>query len=960
MRTKLSAFNSFLTTSCFDIACIQETWLLPAIGDAEVVGLSGFSIFRADRLKADDPLTAKGGGVAICCRTEFAPTVVKTLCCAYLELVAIQCRLGRTDTIIISVYFPPTQTLLACHEFDAALTDLLIHHSSQNIIMCGDFNMPGMDWILDDDSGHLVPSFPTNPNLSSQALVSSLSNNNLIQMSQVRNNNGVILDLVLTDNPDSLEVRAASLAEMFVSSVVHHTPTVLTLSAESETRNQNDLVTQRNINFPRIYTCLRDLLRPIEPSSIVNRDDVDFVLGEITDVIESHTSMSTSNTYSGHIWLRHDRIYEKMKQNCKQLFATFSRSRGELDRVRYFSALRELREHFNNKKEQHYTRIVQEHNNYRELFLLAKTKTAPRELMPDVMYDNDICLTVAERNRRVAAHLAHNLGIERARFEYQLSHPPIDGARLLSTNEEFSTHDTDPLADYYINEVQLKKIIREIDPKKDPGPMSIPLSFFLNAEFLFPYLVNMINSMIRLAYFPPSLKTSFLVPIPKKGKRNQLKNYRGIALQSVLSKIIDKHLTNCLSLETSSQMDPYQHGFLPSRSTLSNLTEFVQHAQCSFAKRVGMDCIYFDFSKAFDSISHPILKQKLIRLGVHEKRATAILSFVSGRRYIVRINNSATPFIVYPDKGVPQGSHIGPLLYLLYCLDLQSVLSDVHYLMYADDTKIFMPISNPISSHLLQKAIDALAAWAEQNQLKLNADKTFHVHFSKSPPAHVHTYTLNHDPIQRTESHKDLGVIVDSRLKFHLHVSHICARGMQALGVIWRTTRDLRCPGLAKIMFSTYILPVLEYCSQVWDQSFVLDSERIENILRRASRMALASSKLPHQPGYLRYEERLKILGLTTLNQRRCISRCLHAVGVLNGRTYSPSISYLIQNCSRVNAPRTRRPNLFHNIANFAPRDSIAARALVSMNWASERFDISASPIGLKNNLKKAALDSLL
>lgn len=954
MRTKIREFNAFLVNCPFNLVIFEETWLHPSIPDAELSGQTGFSAFRVDRLLPTDTLSSKGGGVAIFCKSYLNPSLVQISKPLNLELVAVEFSCRDTDIICIACYFPPnpSKTYEASKEFRSIIGEIVNNHKEKIILVFGDFNLPDIKWHRDSDCpAFLSPVHSIHTSVPSQHFLETINENNLYQISDQLRPDDTTLDLILTNSPSGTYVEAASMPESFPSSQRHHIPTIMGLPVRSASAASSASKQTTSVNYNGAETYLRYVLKLIDPSKIESGNDVDFLIDNINTAIEANSRVKLDKIKTGHPWIRNDAAYVELKRKYRIAYRSYRKSRTENDKKEQLSLLNQMRARFSTLRDDHFARIIENHSNYKDLFTFAKNKTAPHETLPAIMHDNGVRLTAACRNRRMATHLAANMGIAEDSFAAGMAYPPTD----VDTNEEdlLSPNNVSPIEEYLISETELKSILNQIDPKKDCGPMGITQTFLINAVYLHAHLTRAINVMIRLGHFPRQLKTSYLIPIPKKGRPNEISNYRGIAIQSVLMKVIDKHLTARLAHDTRHLMDPCQHGFQPSRSTLSNLTEFVHKVQSSLAKKIPVDCIFFDFSRAFDTISHSILRDKLSSLGLHRHKIRTILRFIQNRVYIVKIDNQETEFLIYPNRGVPQGSHIGPLIYLLYCIDFQTLLQSVGYLVYADDTKIFLPITNPSSARTLQCAIDALSNWSAANELTLNPSKTFHMHFSTLTNPQIHSYTLHNTTIALTQSHKDLGVWLDPKLKFHVHVSHIVAKGTQALGAIWRTCNDLRSPGLARIMFLTYVQPILEYCAQIWDRKYIVDSQKIEALLHSASRIALSSPKFPHQRGYVPFEDRIKTLRLTTLSHRRFISRCLRAVKVWQGSSYSPTILQLINNCTynRSSGPTTRRPNRFNNIRAFAPLDSIGGEALLCLNWLSNVVDLDTSPASIKQSL---------
>lgn len=289
---------------------------------------------------------------------------------------------------------------------------------------------------------------------------------------------------------------------------------------------------------------------------------------------------------------------------------------------------------------------------------------------------------------------------------------------------------------------EVRDAIDKLNEKRGDGPMQIPTNFVkFHADTLTPIIQNMFNGVLQTGIVPPSWKLSYYHAIPKKGSRTDAKNYRGIAIQSVIPKLFDALLTSKLFEHTKNIIPTSQHGFMPGRSTTTNLLETSNYIYQQFAAGNEVDVIYFDFSKAFDCVNHELLARKLASMSIPFLLFKSILSFISGREYQMKFQDEFYGDPFHTTAGVPQGSHIGPLLFNIFCSDLSELTlgSSVKNVTYADDAKFMRGVNNNADRLELQDRIDALVSWSERNMLQLNAKKTRHVHFSKRRIVQYHS-----------------------------------------------------------------------------------------------------------------------------------------------------------------------------------------------------------------------------
>ena len=190
-----------------------------------------------------------------------------------------------------------------------------------------------------------------------------------------------------------------------------------------------------------------------------------------------------------------------------------------------------------------------------------------------------------------------------------------------------------------------------------------------------------------------TLKTSWMVPIFKKGDRSCASNYRGITSLCAVSKAFELLLYGPMLSATSNYIMDNQHGFVPKRSTLTNLTEFVSFCKRNLDSGGQVDAIYTDLKAAFDLISHDILIAKLQKLGFSEQIVKWLHSYLTERSYKIKVNDHTSREYL-GTSGVHQGSNLGPLLFILYINDVGQLLAEHRFLLFADDVKLFAPIND--------------------------------------------------------------------------------------------------------------------------------------------------------------------------------------------------------------------------------------------------------------------------
>lgn len=439
----------------------------------------------------------------------------------------------------------------------------------------------------------------------------------------------------------------------------------------------------------------------------------------------------------------------------------------------------------------------------------------------------------------------------------------------------------------FFEEHEVRRAMETLHERKDQGPGGgHPRIFKESAYELAPVFTEIFNSFVYSGFIPSEWKNIQMVPIPKSGDKTKIVNYRGIAIQRILPKLFDKILAKKLSKILDVIMPEYQHGFRMHRSTSTNLLESTVFIRSQLEKCSQVDGIFLDFSKAFDVVDYRILTEKMAKIGMPYQMARIVMNFITGRTYIMKINGRPYMDMHFkPSSSVGQGSHLGPLLFLIYSADIsEDIPPSVKILQYADDTKLLCPIHSDEDRIQLQVAIDAICEWSERNKIRLNSAKTHVVHFAKRIDNKMNTiYFIGADRIVATNGVRDLGIFVDKNLLFVEHMNGVLRRVNTMLALAKRFAREANNNIIVWHVFVGYIRPVLEYGSIVWSRPDGSMTRKIESIQRKVTRMALGTSQRPYQSNYLPYDARLKCLQTLTLENRRNYLAAKFVVGALKG-----------------------------------------------------------------------------
>ena len=392
-----------------------------------------------------------------------------------------------------------------------------------------------------------------------------------------------------------------------------------------------------------------------------------------------------------------------------------------------------------------------------------------------------------------------------------------------------------------ISSSDVSEVLQTINITKAPGADDLsPFLIKLSYSVLLSQFTSLFGNSLMYSSFPSDWKVHKISPVFKgKGDPSNVSNYRPISLLSIVSKILERVVYNKVIEFIRPKLSVTQFGFLKHRSCVSQLLSSFAVIFDALDNKLSVDEVFFDFSKAFDTVPHQELLFKLWRIGITGPLWKWFRSYLSDRHHYTCIEGSASQLL--PVKsGVPQGSVLGPLLFLIYVNDIPSRIHSQVF-TFADDTKFLQSINSFHESAVLQEDISSLSDWCSEWSLNLNVTKCCHISFSfKSVESN--TYYISNDPVSKVESHRDLGVIVSSDLSWSSHYSKICKSAYTSLHLIKRTLTSSTDVTLKKSLYLALVRSKLSYCCQLWSPRTIKDITVLERIQRRATKYLLSTS----------------------------------------------------------------------------------------------------------------------
>ena len=448
---------------------------------------------------------------------------------------------------------------------------------------------------------------------------------------------------------------------------------------------------------------------------------------------------------------------------------------------------------------------------------------------------------------------------------------PMNDDKLL-THEPF----VDSVID--LSPEMVKSVLSKLQPNKAPGPDGLHPMMLRECANELAYPVSKIYAeSFDSGILPTDWKSANISPIFKKGCKADPANYRPVALTSVLCKVMERLLRIGMLnyLEHNGLLSQHQHGFTRKRSCLTNLLETFEAWTDALDTGYGVDVVYLDFRKAFDTVPIQRLLYKLRYYGIEGRLYNWIEDFLTARKTRVNVRGSWSRWREVL-SGVPQGSVLGPILFLIFVNDLPDWMK-CSIKLFADDTKIWNKISKKEDQEELQEDLDSMMKWSDRWLLRLHLDKCKVMHIGHQVKTKYYLQGSDaRTELTETTEERDLGVQVTNKLKVTAHCAKAAAKANAVTGIIRRHFKRLNRKDFV-LLYKTYVRPHLEYCVQAWSPSLKKDIKLLEAVQQRATKLVEGFKGLT-------YEVRLQKLGLTTLEKRRIRGDLIETYKLLTSR----------------------------------------------------------------------------
>ena len=396
-----------------------------------------------------------------------------------------------------------------------------------------------------------------------------------------------------------------------------------------------------------------------------------------------------------------------------------------------------------------------------------------------------------------------------------------------------------------LTDSDVEDVLKLLNTNKACGPDLVnPRLLKEGSEILSNHLSRVFNLSLCTSHFPAVWKQANVVPVFKKGEKTEVSNYRPISLLSCIGKVFEKCVFKYLHnyIVTNSLISPVQSGFTPNDSAVFQLIDLYD----TFAKAIDdgkeIRVIFCDISKAFDRVWHEGLLFKLRRMGITGSLLEWFSSYLDQRHQRVVLEGSFSDFKQI-NAGVPQGSILGPLLFLVFIDDIVNDIGS-NVKLFADDTSLYLIVEDPVmTADLMDLDLDKIHQWANAWLVKFNPHKTEELIISRKNVQINHpTVSMNTVEVKRVEFHKHLGLVFNNNCTWHEHISEITSKAWKRLNILQTLKFQLDRKSLQTMYFS-FVRPILEYADIIWDNCYNYEKESIEKVQWEAARIVTGATK---------------------------------------------------------------------------------------------------------------------
>ena len=693
-------------------------------------------------------------------------------------ILAVKCNFNNAEIIIVGVYRSPNSSEREFCDIFNECCEVLTERQAK-IVFAGDFNI---DWMQNSTYKREIES--------------TLNDNGLRQIvsepTRITVNTKTLIDLVITNVPEIAAViqpkHKISDHETILVQIKCDTPNRVCDKKEIKFLNYNKELFNTQLSSQNINI-----------SSLNNiQQNANGIESAIKSVISSNLKTRTININNTNEWFTNE--LRNLKRIKIEAYRRAKLSNTSDAWSEYRNARNKYKTEVNNAKNNYIKNRIRNASNQKEMWKEIKKLVLKKpQIKPDmIIYDGNECSDDSENANNLNKYFVNSV---------KTINQSID-------NVEYQNHIPQSTTNFKFREVslqELKNICKSLKNKADFDKIS-PKIILDNWEILGPAIKCVINESLKTGIFPEAWKDSLVTPVEKILNTNKCEEFRPINCLKTLEKILESVVKQQLEdyFEKNNLFTKYQSGFRKHHSCETA----VNHIICDWkksGKKSKIIALFLDFKRAFETIERNILLNKLHKYGIIGTEYKWFESYLTNRKQRTKFNDKVSEY-VNVDLGVPQGSILGALLFIIYINDIVNVLKKCKITLYADDTLIYIQGEDiETCKRELENEIKNVNNWLKMNKLKLNEEKTKMMVINSNSEINIE---INGKLIENVKIIKYLGVIIDKNLNFNEHIEYVCKKIGKKIGFI-KTLRNKMDILTAIQIHNTMIKPHFEYCSTI-------------------------------------------------------------------------------------------------------------------------------------------------
>ena len=568
-------------------------------------------------------------------------------------------------------------------------------------------------------------------------------------------------------------------------------------------------------------------------------------------------------------------ITKKVKASIKKrnrLYKQYKRTRRPEHYLLYKEVSRDVNISISSAKEDHKQKLINQLENPsttpRQYWNIYKQMTGSKidTTIPTLVENDRQCTSAIEKATLLAEYFA-----SQSQTPQNTNNTAID--QLLIPDSNILTTIT-------VTENEVLTVLRKLNIHKAMGPDGLPNHLLkLIADQITPSLTILFNLCLDNGTFPDQWKKANITPVYKKGQKELKSNYRPISLLPAISKVLERIIFNRIyaHLESNGHLTWRNSGYKKADSTINQLLYITHQIQQNLDDGDDTGLVFLDQSRAFDRIWHEGLLAKIKSCGINGPLLTFLQSYLSNRKIRVVIEGCESDWNNI-SAGVPQGSILGPLLFLIYINDITTSLeSQIH--LYADDAVLMLNLHrDPTSIDIINRDLERLNEWADIWHMQFNASKTKYMIVSRTKFTNYAIPCLNNAQLEKVSTYPQLGIHFDETMSWEAHINQLILKVNRKIGLIWKVSEHLP-RSCAENIYTMYIRPIIDYGCVIYDNCSKHLQDKLEDTQRRAAvACTRAFSRTPTSA-------LLTELGWPTLSTRRDYFRILQLYKMKNHLT---------------------------------------------------------------------------